>query len=193
MFFVEIVASHVGDSMSLQADALDFFSDSANYAISLFVVGMAITARAKATLFKGATMALFGAWVIGSAVYRAMTGSAPDPSMMGAIALPRLGRERGRCLPAVPVPGRRQQQAIDLAVQSQRRDRQRGRDASGGRRICERHSLARPIGRRHHRCPEYQRSTARRPIGARGISAPHTPNVNSIRLLVPILSYASPA
>ena len=87
MFFVEIVASHVGDSMSLQADALDFFSDSANYAISLFVVGMAITARAKASLFKGATMALFGAWVIGSAVYRAMTGSAPDPSMMGSIAL----------------------------------------------------------------------------------------------------------
>lgn len=86
MFFVEIIASHVGDSMSLQADALDFLSDSANYGISLFVVGMAITARAKASLFKGATMALFGAWVIGSAVYRAMTGSAPDPSMMGGIA-----------------------------------------------------------------------------------------------------------
>ena len=60
---------------------------SANDGISLFVVGMALTARAKATLFKGATMALFGTWVIGSAVYRAMTGSAPDPSMMGAIAL----------------------------------------------------------------------------------------------------------
>ena len=86
MFFVEIVASYLGDSMSLQADALDFFSDSANYGISLFVVGMAITARAKATLFKGATMAMFGAWVIGSAVYRALTGSAPDPSMMGMIA-----------------------------------------------------------------------------------------------------------
>ncbi len=86
MFFVEIVASYLGDSMSLQADALDFFSDSANYGISLFVVGMAITARAKATLFKGATMALFGAWVIGSAVYRAVSGSAPDPSVMGVIA-----------------------------------------------------------------------------------------------------------
>lgn len=90
MFFVEIVASHVGDSMSLQADALDFFSDSVNYGISLFVVGMAITARAKASLFKGATMALFGTWVIGSAVHRAMTGSAPDPSMMGTIAFTAL-------------------------------------------------------------------------------------------------------
>ncbi len=86
MFFVEIVASQVGDSMSLQADALDFFSDSANYSISLFVAGMVLTARAKASLFKGATMALFGIWVIGSAVYRAMIGSAPDPSMMGSIA-----------------------------------------------------------------------------------------------------------
>ncbi len=87
MFIVEIIASRLGDSMSLQADALDFFSDSANYAISLFVVGMALTARARASLFKGASMALFGTWVIGSAVYRAIEGSAPDASTMGTIAV----------------------------------------------------------------------------------------------------------
>ncbi len=90
MFLVEIVASRLGDSMSLQADALDFLGDSANYAISLFVVGMALTARAKASLFKGATMALFGAWVMGSAVYRAIVGSAPDPSTMGSVAVAAL-------------------------------------------------------------------------------------------------------
>ena len=83
MFVVEIIASRLGDSMSLQADALDFFGDSANYAISLFVVGMALSARAKASLFKGATMGLFGVWVVGSAIYRAVIGSAPDASMMG--------------------------------------------------------------------------------------------------------------
>ena len=87
MFIVELVASRVSDSMSLQADALDFFGDSANYAISLFVVGMALTVRARASLFKGATMALFGTWVIGSAVYRAIVGSAPEPMTMGTIAL----------------------------------------------------------------------------------------------------------
>ena len=87
MFLVEIVASHVGDSMSLQADTLDFFGDSANYAISLFVVGMALTARARASLFKSATMALFGIWVIGSAVYRAVVGSSPEPIMMGGVAM----------------------------------------------------------------------------------------------------------
>jgi Co/Zn/Cd efflux system component len=86
MFLIEIVAGEIGDSMSLQADALDFFGDSANYAISLFVVGMALSVRARASLIKGATMALFGTWVIGSAIYRAAVGSVPDPSTMGAIA-----------------------------------------------------------------------------------------------------------
>ena len=87
MFVVEMVASQLGDSLSLQADALDFFGDSANYAISLIVVGMALTVRAKASLVKGASMALFGSWVVGSAVYRAFTDSAPDPATMSAIAL----------------------------------------------------------------------------------------------------------
>ncbi len=87
MFFVEVVASQLGDSMSLQADALDFLGDSANYAISLFVAGMALAARAKASMFKGVTMALFGTWILGSALYRALVGSAPDPGTMGAIAV----------------------------------------------------------------------------------------------------------
>ena len=87
MFIVELVASRVSGSMSLQADALDFFGDSANYAISLFVVGMALTVRARASLLKGATMALFGTWVIGSAAYRGIVGSAPEPMSMGTIAL----------------------------------------------------------------------------------------------------------
>lgn len=87
MFVVEIVASRFGDSMSLQADALDFFGDAANYAISLFVVGMALTVRARASLFKSTTMALFGTWVIGSAIYRAMVGSSPEPVTMGTVAL----------------------------------------------------------------------------------------------------------
>lgn len=87
MFGVEVVASFIGDSVSLQADALDFLADAANYGISLFVVGMAITARARATFVKGATMAAFGCWVIGSALYRALTGSAPDATVMGSIAL----------------------------------------------------------------------------------------------------------
>ena len=87
MFVVELVASRMGDSISLQADALDFFGDAANYGISLFVAGMALSIRARASLFKSATMAVFGAWVVGSAVYRAIVGSSPEPMTMGGIAL----------------------------------------------------------------------------------------------------------
>src|SRR3546814_12587413 len=42
MFLGEIVAGIASGSRSLQADALDFLGDSANYAISLGVAGMAL-------------------------------------------------------------------------------------------------------------------------------------------------------
>src|SRR5690606_22858024 len=69
MFLVEIVAGLAAVSRALQADALDFFGDAANYAISLGVAGMALAWRAKAALFKAATMLTFGLWVIGYTVY----------------------------------------------------------------------------------------------------------------------------
>jgi Co/Zn/Cd efflux system component len=40
MFAVEIGAGLAAGSAALQADALDFLGDAANYGISLFVVGM---------------------------------------------------------------------------------------------------------------------------------------------------------
>ena len=46
MFSVEIVAGLAADSRALQADALDFLGDAANYAISLCVAGMALAWRA---------------------------------------------------------------------------------------------------------------------------------------------------
>src|SRR3546814_15043478 len=47
MFGVEIVAGVAADSRALQADALDFLGDSANYAISLGVAGMALAWRSE--------------------------------------------------------------------------------------------------------------------------------------------------
>jgi Co/Zn/Cd efflux system component len=41
-FVAEIVAGAAAGSAALQADALDFLGDAANYAISLGVVGMAL-------------------------------------------------------------------------------------------------------------------------------------------------------
>lgn len=85
MFVVEIIAGIAADSRALQADALDFFGDAANYAISLGVAGMALAWRAKAALFKAATMLAFGLWVIGYAVYGLAVGSSPEPQTMGLI------------------------------------------------------------------------------------------------------------
>jgi Co/Zn/Cd efflux system component len=85
MFVVEIIAGVAADSRALQADALDFFGDAANYAISLSVAGMALAWRAKAALFKAATMLAFGLWVIGSAIYGLVAGSNPEPQTMGLI------------------------------------------------------------------------------------------------------------
>ena len=84
MFVVEIVAGLLSNSQALQADALDFLGDSANYAISLVVLPMGLAARARAAAFKGFAMAAFGLWVIGGTALRALSGTAPDPHLMGA-------------------------------------------------------------------------------------------------------------
>jgi Co/Zn/Cd efflux system component len=85
MFLIEIGAGLFAGSASLQADALDFLGDAANYAISLIVVGMALRYRSTAALAKGATMGLFGLWVIGTAVWHSVHGTLPIAFTMGAV------------------------------------------------------------------------------------------------------------
>lgn len=87
MFVVEIVAGLLGNSLSLQADALDFFGDAANYGISLLVLGMGIRWRAGTALAKGIVMAAFGLWVLGLAVNRAIFVQTPDVAIMGGIGV----------------------------------------------------------------------------------------------------------
>ena len=90
MFLVEIGAGVAAGSASLQADALDFFGDAANYAISLLVVGMVLRYRALAALAKGSTMGLFGLWIIGTAVWHAFHDTLPNAYTMGAIGFAAL-------------------------------------------------------------------------------------------------------
>src|SRR6201991_3942762 len=90
MFSVEIGAGLAAGSASLQADALDFMGDAANYAISLLVVGMALRYRALAALAKGASMGLFGLWVVGAAVWHAVQGTLPNAATMGAVGFAAL-------------------------------------------------------------------------------------------------------
>src|SRR5271154_5058850 len=90
MFLVEIGAGLAAGSASLQADALDFFGDAANYAISLMVVGLALRYRAAAALAKGTTMGLFGLWIIGTVIWHAVHGSLPSALTMGLVGFTAL-------------------------------------------------------------------------------------------------------
>jgi len=89
-FAVEVIAGLAAGSAALQADALDFLGDAANYAISLLVVGMALRYRASAALAKGATMAAFGMWVIATAVWHAWHGTLPSAFTMGTVGVAAL-------------------------------------------------------------------------------------------------------
>lgn len=87
MFFIEVGASWSAGSVSLLADSLDFGGDAANYALSLFVLGMALQTRAKAALLKGVSMGLYGLGVLGFAAYAAMHGEVPSYATMGVVGL----------------------------------------------------------------------------------------------------------
>lgn len=95
MFLVEIVAGVTAGSVSLKADALDFLSDAANYAISLFVVGMALQWRARAALIKGLSLGAVGLWVAGTTIHNALIGSVPEAEVMGVVGFLALGANTG--------------------------------------------------------------------------------------------------
>lgn len=98
MFLVEMAAGAAADSRALQADALDFLGDAANYAVSLAVVGMALAWRARAALLKSLFMLGFAGWVLGSAVVAFVYGTAPDPKTMGIIGALALAANVGVAL-----------------------------------------------------------------------------------------------
>jgi Co/Zn/Cd efflux system component len=90
MFLVEIAAGLAAGSTSLQADALDFLGDAANYGISLLVVSMALRYRAMAALVKGLSMAGFGLWVTATVVWHAVHGTLPSALTMGTVGFAAL-------------------------------------------------------------------------------------------------------
>jgi Co/Zn/Cd efflux system component len=85
MFGVEIIAGIRAGSVSLLADALDFLGDSANYGISLWVLGLGLAIRARASLFKSFSMLAFGIWILGSAIWQIYSGTLPDAPTMGIV------------------------------------------------------------------------------------------------------------
>jgi len=98
MFGIEFGASWTSGSVSLLADSIDFFGDGGNYAISLAVLGMAMTARSKAALFKAACMGAFGVFVLGKALWNLQAGVPPEPGTMGAVGFAALAVNAGVAL-----------------------------------------------------------------------------------------------
>ena len=85
MFAAEVAGSVASGSVSLLADAVDFFGDAANYALTLSVLSLGLAWRARAALVKGLTMGAFGVFVLAKAGWVAFQGTVPEPLTMGAI------------------------------------------------------------------------------------------------------------
>ncbi|MCG8508005.1 MAG: cation diffusion facilitator family transporter [Rhodospirillales bacterium] len=90
MFVVEMTGGLLARSVSLQADALDFLGDAATYGISLVVLSMSLRWRAGAALVKGASMGMFGVWVIGNSIYHMLVPGVPSAPIMGSIGFAAL-------------------------------------------------------------------------------------------------------
>lgn len=89
-FVAEIAAGAAAGSAALQADALDFLGDAANYAISLGVAGMALAWRSRAAAVKGATMLVLALWVLGNTAWHAYAGTLPRAEVMGVVGFAAL-------------------------------------------------------------------------------------------------------
>ena len=87
MFAVELAGGWRAGSVSLLADAVDFFGDAANYGLSLFVLAMLPVWRSRVALVKGLTMGGYGLFVIGAAAWNAISGTVPEHLAMGGIGL----------------------------------------------------------------------------------------------------------
>ena len=97
-FVAEIVAGVAAGSAALKADALDFFGDAANYAISLGVAGMVLTWRAHAAVAKGGTLIAFAVWVLSSTAWHAFYSTLPQAEVMGIVGIAALVANGGVAL-----------------------------------------------------------------------------------------------
>lgn len=87
MFAIEVAGGVSAGSSALQADALDFLGDAANYGISLLVLSAALVVRARASIIKAVSLAAFGCWVVGHAIYQTTTGRVPEPMVMSVVGV----------------------------------------------------------------------------------------------------------
>lgn len=98
MFGLEVVAGWRAGSVSLLADAVDFFGDAVNYGASLAVLAMAVVWRSRLAWLKGWAMAGFGVFVLGRATVEAVAGGVPEAATMGLVGTLALAANVGVAL-----------------------------------------------------------------------------------------------
>jgi Co/Zn/Cd efflux system component len=87
MFAVEVMGGLHARSVSLLADAIDFFGDAANYGLSLAVLGRGLAWRARTAYLKGLAMGSFGLFLLARGAWSFSQGLVPEPQTMGWIAV----------------------------------------------------------------------------------------------------------
>ncbi len=87
MFGIEIGAGLQSGSVSLLADAIDFFGDAVNYALALAVLGAAAVWGSRVALFKSLCMIGFGLFLLSRVAWSYTQGITPEAMTMGLIGL----------------------------------------------------------------------------------------------------------
>lgn len=85
MFAVEAVAGVAARSTALLGDSLDMLGDALVYGATLYALARGASAKAKATVAKGAMMLLFGGLVLSEAIWKVATGTVPLVTTMGLV------------------------------------------------------------------------------------------------------------
>lgn len=86
-FVVLGIAGWLIGSAAVGANTLDFAADAATYALSLWAIGKTVQVRSGAALVKGASLAAMALGIVGFAVWRAISGGAPEGGAISELGL----------------------------------------------------------------------------------------------------------
>ncbi|MDG1438873.1 MAG: cation transporter [Emcibacteraceae bacterium] len=90
MFLVEFGTAFYANSVSLQADALDFLGDSVTYGVTLLVLGSSLKVRASVAMLKGISLGILGLWIFFRTFMHVSDGIVPLAGVMGTIGVAAL-------------------------------------------------------------------------------------------------------
>jgi cation diffusion facilitator family transporter len=85
MFFLEFAFGILSKSSALLADSLDMLGDAMVYGFSLYVINKSAKWKSRAAFLKGVLITVFGLYVFGEVVYKAVSEIIPVAKTMGII------------------------------------------------------------------------------------------------------------